>query len=199
MKGTGKLTGGLQIFSVGLCLSLGAFALSGRAQNSSKGVVDLDGKPADPIRRTDGKIVVLLFVRTDCPISNRYAPAIQAMSTRYGALAAFYLVYPIKSETPEQIRKHLSDFSYDLRALRDPALALVHSSQVHITPEAAVFAGDGRLLYHGRIDDWYEDFGRARRAPRTHELSEAIEAAIAGKNVATATAPAVGCFIPGVS
>ena len=161
--------------------------------------MDLDGKPADPIRRTDGKIVVLLFVRTDCPISNRYAPAIQAMSSRYGALAAFYLVYPIKSETPEQIRKHLSDFSYHLRALRDPELALVHSSQVHITPEAAVFAGDGRLLYHGRIDDWYEDFGRARRAPTTHELSEAIEAAIAGKNVATAAAPAVGCFIPGVS
>jgi len=62
-----------------------------------------------------------------------------------------------------------------------------------------VFAGDGRLVYHGRIDDWYEDFGRARPAPTTHELSEAIEAAIAGKNIAKATAPAVGCFIPGVS
>jgi hypothetical protein len=195
----GKLTGGLRVFSAGLFLSLSAFALSGQAQNSSKGVVDLDGKPVDPVRRTDGKIVVLLFVRTDCPISNRYAPAIQEMSARYGARAAFYLVYPIKSETTEQIRKHLNNFGYHMAVLRDPELALVHSSQVHITPEAAVFGADGRLLYHGRIDDWYEDFGRARRAPTTHELAAAIEAAMAGKNVATATAPAVGCFIPGVS
>jgi hypothetical protein len=178
---------------------LSVLALSEHAQNAAKGVVDLDGKSVDPLRRTDGKIVVLLFVRTDCPISNRYAPAIQEMSARYGARTAFYLVYPIKSETPEQIRKYLSDFGYHLAVLRDLELALARISQVHITPEAAVFAADGRLVYHGRIDDWYEDFGRARPAPTTHELSEAIEAAIAGKNVAKATAPAVGCFIPGVS
>lgn len=183
----------------GLILSLSLFASPGHAQDTSKGVVDLDGRPVDPIRRTDGKFVVVLFVRTDCPISNRYAPAIQEMSARYGGRTAFYLVYPVKSETAEQIRKHLRDFGYHLVALRDPELALVHRSQVHITPEAALFTGNGRLLYHGRIDDWYEDFGRARRAPTTHELSEAIEAAVAGKNVATAAAPAVGCFIPGVS
>ena len=194
-----KSARGLRVFLSGLILSLSILAFPGRAQNSGKGVVDLDGKPVNPLRRNDGKIVVLLFVRTDCPISNRYAPAIQEMSSRFAAHTAFYLVYPIKTETPEQIRKHLSDFGYHLEALRDPELALVHSSQVHITPEAAVFTGDGRLLYHGRIDDWFEDFGRARPAPTTHELSEAIEAAIAGKNIATATAPAVGCFIPGVS
>ena len=180
-------------------MALSVFAFPERAQIASKGVVDLDGRAVDPFRRTGGKTVVLLFVRTDCPISNRYAPTIQKMSSRYGARTSFYLVYPIKSETTEQIRKHLNEFGYHIATLRDPEFALVRSSQVHITPEAAVFAADGRLLYHGRIDDWYVDFGRARRAPTTHELSESIEAAIAGKNVATATAPAVGCFIPGVS
>jgi thiol-disulfide isomerase/thioredoxin len=184
-------------------LLLGMLAVGALAQNSAqssvKGVVDLDGHAVDPFRRTDGKTVVLLFVRTDCPISNRYAPAIQEMSARFGEHAAFYLVYPIKTETPEQIRKHLSDFGYHLAAIRDPELSLVRSSQAHITPESAVFSSDGRLLYHGRIDDWYEDFGRARRAPTTHELASAVEAAIAGKPVVTATAPAVGCFIPGVS
>jgi len=188
-----------RVFSFWLIFFLSMQSLCAKAQNKGSGVVDLDGKPVNPLRRADGKIVVLLFVRTDCPISNRYAPAIQEMSSRYGERAAFYLVYPIKTETTEQIRKHLSEFRYNLPALRDPELSLVHSSQAHITPESAVFASDGRLLYHGRIDDWFEDFGRARPAPTTHELSEAIDAAIAGKNIATATAPAVGCFIPGVS
>jgi hypothetical protein len=33
----------------------------------------------DPFKSSDGRIVVLLFIRTDCPISNRYAPAIQKL------------------------------------------------------------------------------------------------------------------------
>jgi thioredoxin-related protein len=199
MHGIERSARGRRVFLTVLILSLSIFALSENAKNGSKSAVDLDGKSVNPLRRTDGKIVVLLFVRTDCPISNRYAPTIQEMSSRFAAHTAFYLVYPIKTETPEQIRKHLRDFGYHLEALRDPELALVHTSQVHVTPEAAVFTGDGRLLYHGRIDDKFEDFGRARPAPTTHELADAIDAAIAGKNIAMTTAPAVGCFIPGVS
>jgi hypothetical protein len=72
----------------------------------------------------------------------------------------------------------------------------VHAAQVKVTPEAAVFSADGRLVYHGRIDDWYADFGRARPTPTTHELYSAVEAAIAGKMVAVAAVPAVGCFLP---
>lgn len=199
MHGIGESARGRRVFLTLLIFSLSFFALNESAKNTGNGAVDLDGKSVNPLQRNDGKLVVLLFVRTDCPISNRYAPEIQKLSSRFAAHTAFYLVYPIKTETPEQIRQHLSDFGYHLEALRDPELALVHSSQVRVTPEAALFTGDGQLLYHGRIDDRFEDFGRARPAPTTHELSDAIDAAIAGKNIATTSAPAVGCFIPGVS
>jgi Redoxin len=168
-------------------------------QTAPKFVVDLEGRSVDPFRDAAGKIVVLIFVRTDCPISNRYAPAIQELSVRNATQAAFYLVYPIQSETTLQIRKHLSQFGYQLPALRDPQLALVRASHVHITPEAAVFSQDRKLLYHGRIDNWYQNFGRARPAPTTHELSDALCASISGKPVPNDAAPAVGCFIPGVS
>jgi hypothetical protein len=148
--------------------------------------------------RTAGKIVVFLFVRTDCPISNRYAPTIQSMSAHYAPHAAFYLVYPIKSETTAQIREHIKAYGYHLPILRDPDYALVKRAQVQVTPEAAVFSTDGRLLYHGRIDDWYVDFTRARSSPTTHDLSAALDAAVAQKPVPTASAPAVGCFLPGL-
>jgi hypothetical protein len=167
-------------------------------QSSSSSVTDLDGHALDPFHRAAGKIVVLLFVRTDCPISNRYAPTIQAMSSRYATHAAFYLVYPIKSETTAQIREHTQAYGYHLSILRDPDYALVKRSQVQVTPEAAVFSPDGRLLYHGRIDDWYVDFTRARPSPTTHDLSAALDAAVADKPVPMASAPAVGCFLPGL-
>lgn len=168
------------------------------AQTVDTSVLDLDGRPADPFRLAGSKIVVLLFIRTDCPISNRYAPTIQELSARYAAHAAFFLIYPIKSETPEQIRKHIQDYGYHLPAFRDPDLTLARASQVSITPEVAVFSPARKLLYHGRIDDWYVEFTRARHAPTTHDLVDVLDAAISGKPLSTASAPAVGCYIPGL-
>jgi thiol-disulfide isomerase/thioredoxin len=184
-----------------LLASIAFFFLIASAANnqpSSASVTDLDGHALDPFHHAAGKIVVLLFVRTDCPISNRYAPTIQAMSAHYAKRAAFYLVYPVKSETAFQIRKHSEEYGYHLPILRDPDYALVKKSQVQVTPEAAVFAPDGRLLYHGRIDDWYVDFGRARPSPTTHDLSAALDAAVANKPAPNAAVPAVGCFLPGL-
>jgi thiol-disulfide isomerase/thioredoxin len=158
-------------------------------------VTDLDGKPFDPFRAARGKLVVLIFVRTDCPVSNRYAPTIQQLSAQNGDKAAFFLVYPSKKETSETIRRHDRAFGYALAALRDPQHILVKQSQAQITPEAAVFDANRRLVYHGRIDNLYEDFGHARKRATTHELADAIEAAIAGKTLTANATPAVGCYI----
>jgi len=156
---------------------------------------DLEGKPFDLIGAAHGKVVVLIFVRTDCPISNRYAPTVQQLSTQHREDATFFLVYPDKKETPEVIRKHDREFGYTFAALRDPHHVLVKQSQAQITPEAAVFDASRRLAYHGRIDNLYEDFGHARKSPTTHELADAIEAAVAGKRLTGDATPAVGCYI----
>ena len=50
--------------------------------------------------------------------------------------------------------------------LRDPEHALVKLGHVQITPEVAVFDRDRRLVYDGRIDDWYIDSGRRARQHR---------------------------------
>jgi len=181
------------VLPVLLAALAGIFATRGAPQTAS--ALDLHGKTVDPLKATPGKLTVLIFVRTDCPISNRYAPIIQKMSADYAAKSSFWLVYPDKSESPENISRHLEQYGYRLPALRDTQHALVQLSQVEITPEAAVFDSSGRLVYHGRIDNWYEDFGRSRPAPTTHELSDAIQAELSGKSPAVAVTQAVGCYI----
>jgi hypothetical protein len=156
--------------------------------------LDLRGQVVDPVKASAGKVAVLVFIRTDCPISNRYAPSLQKMSADYPA-TSFWLIYPDKSESPENISRHLEQYGYKLPALRDTQHALVQLSQVEITPEAAVFDSSGHLVYHGRIDNWYEDFGRSRNAPTTHELRDAIEAALKGKTPVVAATKGVGCYI----
>jgi len=157
--------------------------------------LDLTGSPKDPLKETPGKVVVLVFVRTDCPISNRYAPLLQEMSVKYGGEAAFWLVFPDKNESPENIRSYLQEFSYKLPALRDTGHSLVKKSGARVTPEVAVFNLKRELVYHGRIDDLYREFGKARRAATTHELADAIEAASKGVAPPSTAAEGVGCFI----
>jgi thiol-disulfide isomerase/thioredoxin len=156
---------------------------------------DLGSSPKDPLKETPGKVVVLVFVRTDCPVSNRYAPLLQEMSVKYGRKAAFWLIFPDKNESPESIRSYLQEFSYKLPALRDTGHLLVKKSDAKVTPEAAVFNLRRDLVYHGRIDDLYREFGKARPMATTHELADAIEAASKGVAPRSAAAEGVGCFI----
>jgi hypothetical protein len=161
--------------------------------------IDLDGHAVNPVGADSGKVTVLVFVRRDCPVSSRYAPEIQKISKHYADSTSFWLVYPDKSDSPQSIRKYLADYGYHLPALRDPEHALVRLGHVQVTPEVAVFDREHRLVYDGRIDDWYVDLGRARPAPTTHELEEAIHAALAGKTLSETGAKSevrgVGCYI----
>ncbi len=157
--------------------------------------LDLGGSPKDPLKEASGKVVVLVFVRTDCPISNRYAPLIQELSVKYKREATFWLVFPDKNQSEEQIRNYEQEYGYKLPALRDLDHALVKKSQVKVTPEVGVFDAKRELVYHGRIDNLYRDFGKARRTATTHELADAIEAASHGVAPPTAGAEGVGCFI----
>lgn len=162
---------------------------------AQQSATDLNGKQLDPLKSNPGKVVVLIFVRRDCPVSGRYAPTIQRISAEHSSDTRFYLVFPDKTDSADQIRAYLKDFRYSLPALRDPSHILVKQARAQITPEAAVFGREGRLIYHGRIDDLYVAFGRARQSPTTHELEDAIEAALAGHSPAKTEVAGVGCYI----
>jgi hypothetical protein len=178
-----------------LFVQLASFLIVVSTIACAQGGIDLNGHPVNPLARDSGKIVVLVFLRRDCPVSSRYAPSIQQSSERNADRARFWLVYPDKSETVSAIRKSVEDYGYHLPVLRDPDHALVKISHVQITPEVAVFDRDRHLIYDGRIDDWYIDLGRARPEPTTHELEQAIRAAAAGHTIAHKEVRGVGCYI----
>ena len=161
----------------------------------AQAALDLEGNPVDPIKASEGKISVLVFVRTDCPISNRYAPLLEHLNDIYADKAKFWLVYPDRNTASQQITDHMRQFHLSIRPLRDPHHSLVKLAKATITPEAVVLDSQGKLLYRGRIDNLYVDAGRSRTAATTHELKDAIESAAFGKIPMPASTPAVGCYI----
>jgi thiol-disulfide isomerase/thioredoxin len=146
-------------------------------------VLDLEGNE---------KPVVLVFVRGDCPISNRYAPLLERLHREFDV--DFWLVYPDPSETRESIGAHRAEYGLTIPALRDPEHRLVAAAGVTVTPEAAVFGAGGRLLYRGRIDDRFPSYGVSRE-PATAELESTLASITAGEEVEPFFREAVGCFI----
>jgi thiol-disulfide isomerase/thioredoxin len=138
-------------------------------------------------------VSVLVFTTTDCPISNRYAPEIQRLAAKFGGDARFILVYPVPTDSTELIGAHHKQFGYTLEYQRD-AGQLVKKTGVTVTPEVAVMKGS-TLWYRGRIDDRYVAFGVERPKPTTHDLEDALRAAIAGKTIATRETRAIGCIL----
>jgi thiol-disulfide isomerase/thioredoxin len=185
----------LSWFIGSLLASVFVAGLTPASAQTQQTAFDLDGGAVDPLAQGTNRIVVLVFLRPDCPISSRYAPVIQQISARYQHDTSFFLVYPDKNESPQSIRNYLAEYGYALPALRDPEHVLVKQAHAEITPEAAVFDLERKLVYHGRIDNWYVEFSSSRPAPTTHELSDAIQAAMKGKPVAKNAVKGVGCYI----
>ena len=166
-------------------------------QNHLRTVLDADGKSVMPLS-SNAKAVVFIFVKSDCPISNRYAPEVNRLHEKFSSEGVlFWLVYTDADQSSSEIREHLTEYRYAPRGLCDPNHRLVELCGARVTPEAAVFAPNGRLVYHGRIDDRYETFGRWRPAPTRRDLEDVIAAILKDAPIPRG-GPAVGCSIASV-
>ncbi len=164
----------------------------------AEGVLDLAGRASDPFAR-EARVRVFVFVRADCPITNRYATELDRIAHVFAIEEVqFWLVYPDPQTTVQQIRNHMAQYGFPGQPLRDPQHELVKRAHAVTAPEAAVFDVAGKLVYHGRIDDLWVDAGRARPMAHTHDLEDAIENTLTGRAVAQPETRAVGCSLADV-
>jgi len=160
-------------------------------------VLTVDGARVRPLKGRGRRVTVLFFIAHDCPIANSYAPEIGRICRQYvSARIAFYVVYVESDLRPADARKHARDYGFPCPALLDPTHRLVRRVGATVTPEVTVVQPDGRLLYRGRIDDLYVDFGTRRREAKRHDLRLILDAVVAGKPVRQTMTAAIGCFIP---
>ena len=158
-------------------------------------LTDLSGERVNPLAKGD-PASVFLFLRSDCPISNRYAPELRRLHESFSPRGVrFWLVYVDPQEKPESIQRHAEEYRVPGEILRDSHHDLVRLTGARVTPEAAVFDSGGSLVYRGRIDDRYPDFGKARARPNRRDLRLALESVLQGEPVAEPETRAVGCFI----
>jgi hypothetical protein len=142
---------------------------------------------------------VFIFVSNDCPIANRYSPEIRKLHGLYAPRGvAFWLVHTDPEETVASIQEHNREYDLNVPIFRDVDQSLARLAQVEVVPSAALFASNGELLYHGRIDDRFAEIGRERPEPAHQDLVDALDSALAHRPVRVPATKAVGCYLPGL-
>lgn len=156
---------------------------------------DLDGNTRRlPV--AGSKATVLMFIAHDCPIANTYVPEINRIAAKYSLKRiAFFVVYTEEETEPADLKKHYRDYGFRSLALLDRSHKLVKRFGISVTPEAAVIGPKGAILYKGRIDDRYIDFGKTRFHPTRRDLRLALDAIVRGKKPPVSSTTAIGCFI----
>jgi hypothetical protein len=147
--------------------------------------------------QTRGNLTIEFFVMTDCPISNHYALEIRRICATYASHdVGCRLVYVDLSLGDEAARAHAREYQHGAYpVVVDRDRVLVRAAGATVAPEAAVLDANRRIIYRGRIDDFYADWGKARRVVREHTLRDALDAILAGRPVTQPRTPAVGCYI----
>ena len=157
---------------------------------------DIKGKNHTPFASAKTKAVVFVFLLRDCPVSNVYSPEITRIHREYSKKGvALYLVHPDRDTDAKSALAHASEYKLTAPVVLDHGHKLTRRAEAQVTPEAAVFDAKGRLVYRGRIDDLYADFGKKRAKPTRHDLRDTLDALLAGKRLAKRTTKAGGCYI----
>lgn len=158
---------------------------------------DIEGKDHEPFAEESVEFLVVVFIATDCPISNYYQPTLNRLAHRYkGKGVRFLLFHPDPDVTPEMLKEHANAFKIESPVCADADFALARRLEANTVPEAFVIACDGQTKYRGRIDDTYAAWGKKRRAPGSHDLRDALEAVLSGEAVPSPATKAIGCYIP---
>lgn len=158
---------------------------------------DVNGQTVTQKHIRGCRAVVLIFLGTECPVSNGYAPTMSELADRYSKQGVILEgVYSEPTVTREEARQHGKEYTLGFPLLLDPEQVLARQAGITITPEAVVLGPDGKILYRGRIDNLYSPEGKRRLEATRRDLEAAITAVLAGEKPPTASTRAFGCPLP---
>ena len=183
-----------------LTLALAGLAAAGRAAMPEVGatapaftLTTLDGQPfslSDAAK--SHKAVVVMFIATKCPYSNAYNDRMRDMAAAYEKRGVLFVgINSNKTEPADEVRDHAKKHGFAFPLMKDPENKVADLYDARHTPEIYVVDPQGKLRYHGRIDENYEEPSKVS----SPDLKNALDEMLTGKSIAKAETKAFGCSI----
>jgi len=137
------------------------------------------------------KAIVLMFIATQCPVSNAYNERMAALQKDYASKGVTFVgINANKQEGIEEVKRHAKEHGFEFTILKDWNNVIADKLGASVTPETYVLNSSFELLYHGRIDD-----SQRENKVTSKDLRAALDLVLAGKPVPVQETKAFGCSI----
>jgi peroxiredoxin len=143
----------------------------------------------------DKKALVVVFVGTECPLVAKYGSTLSELAANYKERGVqFVAIDSNQQDSLAEISHFARTYNLEFPILKDPENRVADKFGAERTPEAFVLDASCVLRYRGRIDDQF-GINHVRPSASRDDLSDALDAVLADKEVKSPHVAAVGCRI----
>ncbi|HEX3358159.1 MAG TPA: redoxin domain-containing protein [Tepidisphaeraceae bacterium] len=167
-----------------------------RADNiPTQRLVDLDGNPLT-LPSTDARATAVIFIGTQCPISNRYIPQLNDLyKTDQPKNIDLIGVIVDPTITRKDVLAYRDQYKIAFPIIFDASGNLAKQFKPTHTPEAFLIDAGGAIRYQGRIDDSFAALGKVNQVVKSHDLVDAISAVLENQPITQPQTEVIGCPI----
>jgi peroxiredoxin len=179
-----------------LSLAGGPLAIGAAIPEAGVKMMNVDGKELSikDVEKPAGTLVI--FTCNHCPFAKAWEARIVALGNSYGAKGVG--VIAINANDPkvapddsmDKMQERAKDKGMQFPYVVDATSNVARAFGASRTPEAFVFDKNGKLVYHGAVDDSQDP----DKVEVTY-LKNALDAVLAGSDVAVKETKSIGCSI----
>ena len=183
--------------TISVATSALALNIGDRAPKANVKMKNVDGQELSLAGVAGAKGTLVIFSCNHCPFVKAWEGRIAEIGNTYKDKGVGVIV--INSNDPsaypedsfEQMQKRAKDRGFGFPYVVDATSEVAQAFGASHTPEAFLFDKDDKLVYHGAIDDNSKDASQVA----SPYLKDALNALLAGNQIATKETKAIGCGI----
>ncbi len=158
---------------------------------------DIDGQRVKLTDKMGKNGLLVAFTCNHCPYALAVWPRLirHAAAFRQKGVNTVAINPNIHPDYPEDstpaMKDKIAEWGVDFPYLADETQQTAHAFDAQCTPDLYLFDKDGKLYYHGRMDDYWKDETKVTQ----QELALAVDAMLAGQSAPQPQHPSIGCSI----
>ena len=157
----------------------------------------VDGEAHSLTAYQNKEAIIVIFTCNHCPYARAWEDRIVSIQNDYQDQGLQVLAvnandadkYP--DDGFPQMKQRAEEKGFSFPYLQDESQEVAVAYGAERTPEVFLLNGARKLVYHGAVDDNYDD----PNAVREHYLRDSIDAVLAGEEPSTSHTSPVGCTI----
>lgn len=147
--------------------------------------------------KTHDQFLVYFFLLEDCRICQSYVATINTLSQKYSSDSIrFKAYYSSPSSSIASVEAFYTKYKLQVPYIIDSLQSTARYFKIEVMPECIIYnLSKDKVLYKGRIDDWFVKIGKRRNKPNTRDLESALIAISKHQKIDVTRTTPVGCFL----